>query len=66
VLICSAVSPVYPGMESGVTLGLVELYDVKPIKEFTPRIGKHPDSKGKEGENNKGVRVVDAQPPPGY
>lgn len=36
VLICSAASPVYPGMESGVTLGLVELYDVKPIKEFTP------------------------------
>lgn len=36
VLICSAAAPVYPGMESGVTLGLVELYDVKPIKEFTP------------------------------
>lgn len=36
VLICSAASPVYPGMESGVTLGLVELYDVKPIKEFAP------------------------------
>ena len=54
-------------MESGVTLGLVELYDVKPIKEFTPEDWeKHPDSKGKEGENNKGVRVVDAQPPPGY
>jgi hypothetical protein len=35
-LICSAASPTYPGMESGVTLGLVELYDVKPIKEFTP------------------------------
>lgn len=36
VLICSSAKPVYPGMESGVTLGLVELYDVKPIKEFTP------------------------------
>ena len=23
-------------MESGVTLGLVELYDIKPIKDFTP------------------------------
>lgn len=36
VLICSSAKPVYPGMESGVTLGLVELYDVKPIKDFTP------------------------------
>ena len=36
ILICSAASPVYPGMESGVTLGLVELYDIKPIKDFTP------------------------------
>lgn len=36
VLICSSASPVYPGMESGVTLGLVELYGVKPISEFTP------------------------------
>lgn len=36
VLICSSAKQVYPGMESGVTLGLVELYDVKPIKEFTP------------------------------
>lgn len=36
VLICSSAKPVYPGMESGVTLGLVELYDVKPIKYFTP------------------------------
>lgn len=35
-LICSAASPVFPAMESSVTLGLVELYDVKPIKEFTP------------------------------
>lgn len=36
VLICSSAKPVYPGMESSVTLGLVELYDVKPIKDFTP------------------------------
>lgn len=36
VLICSSANPVYPGMESGVTLGLVELYDIKPIKDFTP------------------------------
>ncbi len=35
ILICSSKSPVYPGMQSGVTLGLVELYDVKPISEFT-------------------------------
>ena len=35
ILICSAANPVYPGMESGVTLGLVELYDVKPISEIT-------------------------------
>ncbi len=35
-LICSSKSPVLPGMESGVTLGFVELYDVKPISEFTP------------------------------
>ena len=35
VLICSSANPVYPGMESGVTLGLVELYDVKPIEDFT-------------------------------
>lgn len=35
-MICSASSPTIPGMESGVTLGLIELYDVKPIKDFTP------------------------------
>lgn len=34
-LICSAKSPVIPGKESGVTLGFVELYDVKPVAEFT-------------------------------
>lgn len=35
-MICSSANPVIPGYESGVTLGLVELYDVKPIKDFTP------------------------------
>ena len=35
VLICSSVKPEVSGMECGVTLGFVELYDVKPIAEFT-------------------------------
>lgn len=35
-MVCSSANPVIAGYESGVTLGLVELYDVKPIKEFTP------------------------------
>lgn len=35
-MVCSSANPVIPGYENGVTLGLVELYDVKPIKEFTP------------------------------
>ena len=35
VMICSSANPVYPGMESGVTLGLVELYDIKPVSEFS-------------------------------
>lgn len=34
-LVCSSAVPVIPGMESGVTLGFVELYDVKPVAEFT-------------------------------
>lgn len=34
-LICSAKTPEIPGMESGVTMGIVELYDVKPVAEFT-------------------------------
>lgn len=34
-LICSSATPVIPGMESGVTLGIVELYDVRPIDTFT-------------------------------
>lgn len=35
-MVCSSANPVIPGYESGVTLGLVELYDVKPVAEFTP------------------------------
>lgn len=35
VLICSSAKPVLDGMLSGVTCGLVELYDVKPVSEFT-------------------------------
>lgn len=34
-LICSSQKPVIPPMMSGVTCGLVELYGVKPIEEFT-------------------------------
>lgn len=37
ILICSSRNPIIPGYESGVTLGLVELYDVKPISEFTAK-----------------------------
>lgn len=36
-LICSSANPSnLPGHPAGVTCGLVELYDVKPIEEFTP------------------------------
>ena len=35
-MVCSSANPVIAGYESGVTLGLVELYDVKPVAEFTP------------------------------
>ena len=35
VLICSSAFPVIPGHPAGVTCGLVELYDVKPVSEFT-------------------------------
>lgn len=34
-LICSSAKPVFPGRESGVTCGFVELCDVKPVEEFT-------------------------------
>lgn len=35
-LICASATPIIHGLESGVSLGLVELYDIKPISEFTP------------------------------
>ena len=35
-LVCSSAKPELPGMMSGVTCGVVELYDVKPIEQFTP------------------------------
>ena len=34
-LICSSKTPVYPNYMSGSTLGFVELYDIKPVSEFT-------------------------------
>lgn len=34
-LICSSAKPEIPGRESGVTLGFVELFDIKPVKDFT-------------------------------
>lgn len=34
-LICSSMRPEIAGMESGVTMGFVELYDVKPVADFT-------------------------------
>ena len=35
ILVCSSAHPVIPGLMSGVTCGFVELYDVKPVEEFT-------------------------------
>ena len=35
-LVCSSLKPEIPGRLSGVTCGFVELYDVKPIEQFTP------------------------------
>ena len=35
-LICSSSKPEITGRLSGVTCGFVELYDVKPIEDFTP------------------------------
>ena len=35
VLICSSAKPVIPLKQSGVTCGLVELYDVKKVEDFT-------------------------------
>ena len=35
-LVCVSAKPELPGRMSGVTCGFVELYDVKPIEQFTP------------------------------
>ena len=35
-LVCSSAKPEMPDRMSGVTCGFVELYDVKPIEDFTP------------------------------
>lgn len=35
ILVCSSQNPVIAGRQCGVMLGFVELYDVKPISEFT-------------------------------
>lgn len=34
-MICSAKKPDLPEYQNGVTLGLVELYDIKPVSEFS-------------------------------
>lgn len=36
VLVCSSAKPELPGRLSGVTCGFVELYDTKPVEDFTP------------------------------
>lgn len=36
ILVCASAKPELPGRMSGVTCGFVELYDVKPIEQFTP------------------------------
>ncbi len=36
ILICASAKPTLPGMLSGVTCGFVELYDTKPVEDFTP------------------------------
>ena len=35
ILICSSAKPEYPGMMSGVTLGIAELYETKRVEDFT-------------------------------
>lgn len=35
-LICSSAKPEIAGLMSAATMGFVELYDVKPVSEFTP------------------------------
>ena len=51
-MVCSSANPVIPGYENGVTLGLVELYDVKPVADFTPEDWENtriPQKKRKSG-----------------
>lgn len=36
ILICASAKPVIPGHLSAVICGFVELYDVKPVSQFTP------------------------------
>ena len=36
ILVCASAKPELPGHLSGVTCGFVELYDVKPVEDFTP------------------------------
>ena len=36
ILICSSAKPEVIGRMSGVTCGMVEIYDIKPVEEFTP------------------------------
>lgn len=40
-VICSSALPVVDGLMSGATLGIVELYDVKPIEQFTSEDWDH-------------------------
>lgn len=55
VLLCSTRSPRCPGMESGAMLGLAELYETKPVAEFTPGDwGRTRIPKGKRAEIAKG------------
>lgn len=55
VLICASKRPIVYGLETGCTLGMCELYDVKPIADFTEedwektRIPKEKRSKIKAG-----------------
>lgn len=35
-MICSSQIPVISGLQNGCTIGLVELYDVKKVEDFTP------------------------------
>lgn len=41
ILICSSAKPEIIGLDSGTTLGFVELYGIKPVSEFTPEDWKN-------------------------